>query len=122
MKKSVFTASPSGPLGRRYSNWFGGNSSGLLNDDEIGPRLEDGSFYSGGSSGGWTSQNTVDVINTGASTLQTILTSIFGRNNIQQANYASELYKQEQRTNTILWVILGLVLALGVVLVIRKTK
>lgn len=71
---------------------------------------------------GWTSQNTVDVINTGASTLQTILTSIFGRNNIQQASYTNELYKQEQRTNTILWVIIGLVLALVVVLVIRKTK
>lgn len=75
-----------------------------------------------GSGSGWTPQNTVDVVSSGASALTTILTAIFGRNNIQQANYTNELYKQEQRTNTILWVVLGLVLALGVVLVIRKTK
>ena len=64
----------------------------------------------------------VDTINTGASALTTILTSIFGRNNIQQAGYATEMYRQEQRTNTILWVVIGLVLALIVFLVIRKTK
>lgn len=52
----------------------------------------------------------------------TVATSIWGTNNTQQAQYVNELYKQEQRTNTILWVVLGLVLALGVVLVIRKTK
>ena len=92
---------------------------------------DDGTVYTGSQSGaigetptegGWTAQNTVDTINTGANLIQTVLTSIFGRNNIQQAQYTSELYKQEQRTNTILWVVLGLVLALGVVLVIRKTK
>ena len=32
------------------------------------------------------------------------------------------MYRQEQRTNTILWVVIGLVLALIVFLVIRKTK
>lgn len=41
-------------------------------------------------------------------------------------NYTSQAwqaqYNQEKRTNTILWVVIGLVLALGVVLVIRKTK
>lgn len=110
---------------KRYSNlnpgnytiggsWdsYGGNS-GLLPGSGTG---------SGTSGGGWTSQNTVDTINTGANLIQTVLTAIFGRNNIQQAQYTNELYKQEQRTNTILWVVLGLVLALGVVLVIRKTK
>lgn len=38
------------------------------------------------------------------------------------ANSYQQQLKQEKRTNTILWVVIGLVLALGVVLVIRKTK
>ena len=118
-----YNKTTSGVIHSRYSNLVPGNyqiggswnsyggTSGLL-----------GNGSGSGSSGGWTSQNTVDVINTGASTLTTILTSIFGRNNINQANYTNELDKQEQRTNTILWVVLGLVLALGVVLIVRKTK
>ena len=112
--------------GSRYSNWYGGTGGGLFTDlgttgDYSDVETHQTYTYTG-SNGGWTSQNTVDTINTGANLLQNVLTAIFGRNNIQQANYANELYKQEQRTNTILWVVLGLVLALGVVLVIRKTK
>lgn len=112
------------PCNQRYSNldpnnyslggsWdsYGGNS-GLLPSGTT----------SSSSSGGWTPQNTVDVVNTGAGLIQTVLTSIFGRNNVQQAQYTNQLYQNERRTNTILWVIIGLVVALGVVLIIRKTK
>ena len=101
----------------RYSNY-----------DPYGPPTETEWLNANGGSGmlnngsTWTSQDTVSVVNTGANLIQTVLTSIFGRNNVQQAQYANQLYQQEQRTNTILWVVLGLVLALGVVLVIRKTK
>lgn len=110
----------SGVIGkRRYSNYPGDVFQELTGSDDY-TQLPENYYNSGGS--GWTSQNTVDTINTGANLLQTVLTSIFGHNNIQQAQYANELYRQEQRTNTILWVVLGLVLALGVVLVIRKTK
>lgn len=109
---------------KRYSNY--GGSYGPPTEEEWLNGNSGSGLLSGGSTttttGSWTSQNTVDVINTGAGLVQTVLTSIFGRNNIQQAQYTNELYKQEQRTNTILWVVLGLVLALGVFLVIRKTK
>lgn len=100
----------------RYSN---ANVVGEGVFQEI-PGSNDYSSINGG--GDWTAQNTVDVVNTGAGLIQSVLTAIFGRNNVQQAQYTNELYKQEQRTNTILWVVLGLVLALGVFLVIRKTK
>lgn len=109
---------------KRYSNYLGEgpNTSGMF--QEL-PGSNDytelpSNFYN--DTGGWTPQNTVDIVNTGANTLNSILTAIFGRNNINQANYANELYRQEQRTNTILWVVIGLVLALIVFLVIRKTK
>ena len=41
--------------------------------------------------------------------------------NYTSASYAAQL-RQEKQTNTILWVVIGLVLALGVVLVLRKNK
>lgn len=110
---------------KRYSNLDPGNYTIGGSWDSYGGNsgLLPGSGTGGGTTGsGWTPQNTVDTINTGASALTTILTSIFGRNNIQQASYATEMYRQEQRTNTILWVVIGLVLALIVFLVIRKTK
>lgn len=120
----------SGAIGKsRYSNWYGGAGSDVFTDlgttgdySDVNTHQTynaDGTLQSGS---GWTAQNTVDTINTSANFLQNVLTAIFGRNNIQQSQYATELYRQEQRTNTILWVVLGLVLALGVVLVIRKTK
>lgn len=110
---------------KRYSNYdpleldvFGAQTSAGIAANQA----NSGFVPSSGAGSGWTSQNTVDVINTGAGALTTILTAIFGRNNVQQANYATEMYRQEQRTNTILWVVIGLVLALIVFLVIRKTK
>ena len=111
MKKRYSNLDPSNyQLGGSWES-YGGNS-GLL----------DSGSTSSSSSDGWTSQNTVDTINTGASMLTTILTSIFGRNNQYLASSYNTMYQQEKRTNTILWVVIGLVLALGIVLVIRKTK
>ena len=109
---------------KRYSNWLGGETDGMFIDLGVGGDYSDVATHQTytASGSGWTAQNTVDTINTGAKMLTTILTSIFGRNNIQQANYANQMYAKEQQTNTILWVVIGLLLALGVVLVIRKTK
>lgn len=104
---------------KRYSNY-----DPILAGAEVGAGLNANLSNSGllETGNGWTPQNTVDIVNTGANALTNILTAIFGRNNINQANFANELYRQEQRTNTILWVVIGLVLALIVFLVIRKTK
>lgn len=49
--------------------------------------------------------------------------SSFWNNGAQAvANSNAEMLKKEERTNTILWVVIGLVLALLVFLVVRKTK
>lgn len=107
----------------RYSNLDPGNYTlgGSWESYGGGSGLLTGGDQQTGTSD-WTSQDTVSVINTGANLLQTVLTSIFGKNNTYLANSYNTLYEQEKRTNTILWVVIGLVLALGVFLVIRKTK
>ena len=107
---------------KRYSNYDPTLVGAEVSTGIAAQQYNSGLLPNSGTGSGWTPQNTVDTINTGASALTTILTSIFGRNNIQQASYATEMYRQEQRTNTILWVVIGLVLALIVFLVIRKTK
>jgi len=50
------------------------------------------------------------------------LTSIFSPSSKWQNETNSQLYQQEKRTNTILWVVIGLMVALGVVLLIRKNN
>lgn len=81
-------------------------------------------YYSSGSSSGSGSGSQFPwetLINTLGS-LGTSIANIWS----PAGNYTSQAwqaqYNQEKRTNTILWVVIGLVLALGVVLVIRKTK
>lgn len=51
-----------------------------------------------------------------------VLNSMFGRSDAYKAQAYESMYKESQRTNTVLWVIIGLIVALGVVLVLRKTK
>ena len=63
-----------------------------------------------------------DIVTTGINALSSVATSIWGSNNAWQANAYNTMYQQEKRTNTVLWVIIGLIVALGVFLVIRKTK
>ena len=52
----------------------------------------------------------------------TVLPSIFGKSDKYQAQAYQQMYNQQKQTTTVLWVVIGLVLALGVVLLIRKTK
>lgn len=58
--------------------------------------------------------------NAAVSDTTTMLGSIFGTSDKYTAKAYSTMYKQEQRTNTILWVVIGLMVALGVVLLVRK--
>ena len=51
-----------------------------------------------------------------------IVPSIWGNQNQWQATALNQQLEAERKTNTILWVVIGLVLALLVFLVIRKTK
>ena len=113
----------------RYSNWNTGDGSGLFIDLGVGGDYSDVETHQTYNADGtpvsgsdWTSQNTVDTIKTGTSFLQNVLIAIFGRNYKYQASAVTTMYEQETRTNTILWVAIGLILALGVFLVIRKTK
>ena len=87
------------------------------------------SSYSGGSGSGL-GQNTsgsglfnwdsflTNLLSSGTS----IVNSIWGKGDSWKADAYNTLYEQEKKTNTILWVVIGLVVALGVFLVIRKAK
>ena len=113
----------SGNFRPRYSNYL---DSGLFVDLGIGGDYgdvethqtysSDGTPLTGGSSN-WSS-----FWNNLVSSVSSVATSIWGNNNQWQTQAYSTMYEQEKRTNTILWVVIGLVVALGVFLVIRKTK
>lgn len=51
-----------------------------------------------------------------------IVPSVWGNQNQWQVNGLNQQLEAERKTNTILWVVIGLVLALLVFLVVRKTK
>lgn len=103
---------------RRYSNFGSGMFEELPGSDDY--TTLPSNFYNTTST--WTSQDTISVVNTGANLIDSVLRAIFGKSSTVLANSYYQQYEQEKRTNTILWVVLGLVLALGVFLVIRKTK
>lgn len=58
--------------------------------------------------------------NQGFDSLTHMLEGIFSPSTKWTSQMNAELYNQEKRTNTILWVIIGLMVALGVVLLVRK--
>ncbi len=54
--------------------------------------------------------------------LTDMASSIWGKGDKYMAQAYAKMFEQQQKTNTVLWVVIGLVVALGVILVIRKTK
>ena len=120
MKRTNVIAKPSAPLPkdvrqyRRYSNYDPAEAP-------IGPTLPNGQFtYNNGTGSGMF--NWTGFIKDLFQSANTIIPSIFGNQAEVQVNALNQQLKAEQRTNTILWVVIGLVLALLVFLVIRKTK
>lgn len=102
---------------RRYSNELPYDPSAA----PIGPTMENGSFtYKQGSgSGSFDLNGTIQ----GIIGLADTFVSHFWNNGAQAvADSNAQMLKKEERTNTILWVVIGLVLALLVFLVVRKTK
>lgn len=120
MKRTNVIATPSTPLRkdvrhyRRYSNYDPAEAP-------IGPTMEDGSFTCNQGSGSGTF-NWGGFINNLLDSGTTIVTSIFGKDNKWQVEGLSAQLEAERKTNTILWVVIGLVLALIIFLVVRKTK
>ena len=103
----------------RYSNYASGVFQELPATDDKTDLPAD--YYSSGSSSG-SSFNWGDFFKNLFSSATSITTGIWGNTaNAQVAAY-NTMYEQEKRTNTILWVVIGLVVALGVLIVIRKTK
>lgn len=113
----------SGAIRPRYSRV---GVSGLFVDlGTVGDYSDTGThqtFHSDGTSASSSSFNWNNFLNSLVGLGDTFVSSYWNNGAQQQANYTNELYKQEQRTNTILWVVLGIILALGVYLVVRKTK
>lgn len=120
MKRTNVIAKPSAPLRkdvrqyRRYSNYDPAEAP-------IGPTLPNGGFtYNSGTGSGtfnWTS-----FVDSLLNSANTIIPSVWGNQNQWQVNALSNQVEAERKTNTILWVVIGLVLALLVFLVVRKTK
>lgn len=112
----------SGVIGKRkYSNyylWEGGD--GPSSSEADAPYNQTGSSLGQDTSGSGSFD--YGLIGGWLNSLGNIVTSIWGSSGNVQADMLNEQLRQERRTTTILWVIIGLVLALGVVLVIRKTK
>ena len=70
----------------------------------------------GNSSGGG---NSFDV-NAAIKTVGSLLSSIFGKSDKYTANAYNTLYQQERKTNTMLWIIIGVVVLLAFVFILRK--
>lgn len=60
--------------------------------------------------------------NEGLSSLTKMFGDIFGTSDKAVVNAQNQIINQQEKTMTILWVVIGLMAALGVVLLIRKTK
>lgn len=111
---------------RRYSNALpfqdlgtGGSYSDVETHQEYNAdgTLASGSGSSGSGAFDWGGFAT-GLISAGT----TVVTSVFGKGDKYRADATEQMYRQEKQTNTILWVVIGLVVALGVFLLIRKTK
>ncbi len=102
----------------RYSN-YDPTLIGPPSIDDVNPTLPGGSSYTdpSGSSGSWFDWNS---FNQSLGTVSNLISNLFSPSWKWQNQTNSQLYQQEKRTNTILWVVIGLILALGVVLLIRK--
>lgn len=108
----------SGAIRPRYSN--AGVGSGMFVNLGVGGDYSDvatKTTYSASGSG-----FDIDAaIQSGMSLLQSIV-GLFSPSSKYTSQMYKQQYEQQKQTTTILWVVIGLVIALGVVLVIRKTK
>ena len=110
----------SGVIGkRRYSNYYDPTLVGAqIGANVAAQQASQGLGQDTSGSGSFNFGLIKDWING----LGNIAVGIWGSSGNVEADMLNEQLRQERRTTTILWVIIGLVLALGVVLVIRKTK
>lgn len=114
---------------KRHSNYYYDSNLGIIRND-------DGTIYTGDSTGSGSGSGAGlgkdnsgsgmfdwgSFVNTLLSSGTSIVNSIWGKSDTWKADAYNTLYEQEKKTNTILWVVIGLIVALGVFLVIRKTK
>lgn len=125
MKRTNVIATPSTPLRkdvrhyRRYSNATPFVDLGVGGDYSDVTTHETFTYNQGGGSGTF---NWGGFINNLLDSGTTIVTSIFGKDNKWQVEGLNAQLEAERKTNTILWVVIGLVLALIIFLVVRKTK
>ena len=132
MNRTNVIATPSTPLrkkarfNRRYSNLQPGNYSIGGSFESYGGKAGlTGGLTGGNSSSGTSGSGTFDFygfFNNLLDSGTTIVTSIWGKDNKWQVEGLNAQLEAERKTNTILWVVIGLVLALIIFLVVRKTK
>lgn len=122
MRKSNNTKS--GAIHSRYSNYGldPGTYSGFASYNSYGGT---GGLSGGLSGSGVTGSGAFDyasLINTGIAALSNVFTSIFGKSDKYQLQAYQQVYEEQKKVTTILWVVIGLMAALGIYLLIRKTK
>ena len=94
----------------------------ITNSGAIKPRFSNEDGLANASSGsGIFDWNKIDW-NKGLDSVTDLISNIWGNSDKYQAQALQQINKQQSTTMTILWVVIGLMVALGVVLLIRKTK
>ena len=75
--------------------------------------------YSNAEAGGfdWSKLDFAGMLNS----ITTMVSNVWGKGDKYMAQAYQKMLDQQQKTNTVLWVVIGLVVALGVYLVVRKT-
>ena len=128
MKTAKYTKS--GAIRKRYSNaGVSGMFVELPGSDDYS-ELPANYYNSGGLSGGQSGSGTTgsgafdwnNFFNGITHVGETFISSYWNKGSDVQASANYQLYKESQKTTYILWAVIGLMLALGVVLLIRKTK
>lgn len=64
--------------------------------------------------------NPSSIINTGLSTIENIVTSIWGKGDKYKVQALQYLNEEQKKTTYILWAIIGIVLVLAMILIFKK--
>lgn len=102
------------PRAPRYSNY------GPPTEEEYFRSLGGGGTPSGGSgsSGRSLGINLTDMLDS----LTGMVSSIWGKGDKHRADAYARINEEQKKTNAVLWVVIGLMVALGVFLVVRKSN
>lgn len=105
----------SGVIKPRYSNYY--------SDEMIGaPSASDLGLPSGGSGSGLFNSSATSWINSLIDAMSTTAQSIWGKGDKYRVQALQYINDEQSKTTKILWVVIGLMIVVGAVVLIKKTK